>query len=91
MAADQKAETQIIAFTNTSDTAATFESGCSRFYFSSTADVFVDFDQPTDAGSFLIKANIAYPGVDFLGGSVKKIHAKGTSGSGNLHILGVRG
>lgn len=91
MAADQKAETQIISFTNTADNEATFAGGCSRFYFSTSADVFVDFDQPCDTGSFLVKANIAYPAFDFMGGSVNKIHAKGSAGSGSLYILGVRG
>lgn len=91
MAAYQAVETQIIAFNNTATLAATFEGGCSRFYFSSTADVYVDFDQPTDDGSFLIKANIAYGEFDFKGASIRKIYAKGTGGTGNLHILGVRG
>lgn len=91
MPAYSSVETQIVAFNNTSDKEATFAGGCSGFYFSTTADVFVDFDQPVDDGSFLIKANIAYPFFDFRNGSVNKIHVKGSSGSGNLHILGVRG
>lgn len=88
MANFQPTETQLIAFTSTADSHATFDGGCGGFYLSSTADVFVDFNQPTDAGSFLIKANIAYPKFEL---SASKVHAKGSSGSGNLHIIGVRG
>lgn len=90
ISAFQGVETQIIAFNNTNDKEATFEGGCDGFYLSATADVLVDFDQPTDAGSFLIKANIAYPFFEFRGVSVQKVHAMGSSGSGNLHIIGVR-
>mgnify|MGYP003394729481 CR=1 FL=1 len=90
MSAFNGVETQIIAFVNTGDKEATFEGGCQGFYLSATADVYVDFDQPTDTGSFLIKANIAYPKFDFRGANVQKVHAMGVSGSGNLHIIGVR-
>ena len=90
ISASQGVETQLIAFVSTADTEATFAGGCKGFFLSATADVLVDFDQPTDTGSFLVKANIAYPFFDFSNTNVQKVHAKGSSGSGNLHIIGVR-
>jgi len=91
MANFNSVETQFVAFEDGVDGEATFEGGCTGFYLSATADCFVDFDAATDDGSFLIKANIAYPKFDFKGASVKKVHVRGSTGSGNLHILGVRG
>ena len=91
MAKDQGVETQFVSFEDGIDDEATFEGGCQGFYLSATADCFVDFDQPSDDGSFLIKANIAYPIFDFKGSNVQKVHVRGSTGSGNLHILGVRG
>lgn len=90
MARSNLTETQLVVFTNGGNAIATFEGGCTAFYFSSTADVLVDFDQPTDAGSFLIKANIAYPIFDFEHGNVKQVHVRGNGGGGSLYILGVR-
>ena len=90
MAAFDGQETQTIAFVSTADKEAAFAGGCQGFYFSATADVLVDFDQPTDSGSFLIKANIAYPKFDFRKSNVLKVHAMGSSGSGTLYIIGVR-
>ena len=89
MSASQGVETQTIA-TTTSDKEATFEGGCQGFYISSDADSYVDFDQPTDTGSFLIKANIAYPKFDFRGANVKKVHARAVTGTGNIYLIGVR-
>lgn len=89
MARDQGVETQKLALT-TSDAHATFEGGCQGFYLSADADCYVDFDQPSDTGSFLIKANVAYPKFDFRGSNVQKIHARTVSSTGNLFIVGVR-
>jgi hypothetical protein len=88
MARSQTVETQKVAMTSTTQ-AATFEGGVQGVYLSSDADCFVDFDQPSDTGSYLIKANVAYPFFDFRSGSVSKVYAQ-TATTGNLYILGVR-
>ena len=69
---------------------ATFEGGVQQVYLSADADCFVDFDQPSDTGSLLIKANLAPARIEFRGGSIKKIYAQTGSSTGNLYILGVR-
>lgn len=89
MALYQTAETQKLAMT-TDTAAATFEGGVQQVYLSADADCYVDFDQPSDTGSLLIKANLAPVRIDFRGGSITKIHAQAATGTGNLYILGVR-
>ena len=82
MASDQGVETQKMALT-TSTSEATFSGGINACYLSADADIYVDFDQPTDTGSFLVKANIAYPKFEFEGSNVKKIYARSVTGSAN--------
>lgn len=89
MARDQGVETQMVAFTATNQE-ATFEGGIKGCYLVATADCYVDFDQPTDTGSLLIKANLAPVFLEFKGSIINKVHVMRVSGNGNLHILGIR-
>jgi hypothetical protein len=92
-------ETQQLSFTNTADSYATFGLeldpsgiGVQRVLLRASADVFIDFDTIVDTTqSFkLFAADNQHTEFDFTGGSVKKIHAKGASGSGTLYIVGIR-
>lgn len=89
MARADGVETQMVAFT-AADQHATFEGGIKACYLVATADCYVDFDQPTDTGSLLIKANLAPVLLEFKGSTISKIHVRRVSGDGNLHILGLR-
>lgn len=95
----QLQETQQLAFTNTADSYATFGldlnpvgSGVQQVMLRTSADVYVSFDTATSASqSFLVLSADTSPTVlDFHGGSVLTVHARGKSGSGTLYILGIR-
>lgn len=89
MASYEPIETQALSVSSTMSV-ATFEGGIQSVKFSTTTDVLVDFDQPSDAGSFLVKANVNDNQIDFHGANVKKIYAQTTGGTGTLYILGIR-
>lgn len=90
MSSDQGIETQTISVSSTNNY-ATFDGGIQACVLSCDVDTFVDFDQPSDAGSFYVKATEHPANIDFHGVNVKKIHAKTTGGTGTLYILGIRG
>lgn len=87
MARDNTIETQTIALSS-SDKSATFEGGISELYVTADTDCKIDFDTATDAGSFLIKANLSPLRIEFKMGFVSQVHAVGTSGT--LYLIGVR-
>lgn len=87
MSATQAADTRKIVMTTT-DTKENFVSLCDGLLICSDADCYIDFDQPTDTGSQLVKANQStmYWPIQFT-----EIHARTVSGGGNLYITGLRG
>ena len=91
MAQDQGVETQVLTVDSSGTSVATFEGGIQGVVFSCiTNDVYVDFDQPADAGSFLINKNVTQNQIDFRGANVQKIYAKTASSTATLYILGIR-
>jgi hypothetical protein len=97
----QLQETMQLSFTNTGDNYQTFGldipplgigSGVQKIILRASADCYIDFDRPAATGSsMLIKAADGHlETLDFSGGSVMTVHARGTSGSGTLYIVGIR-
>ena len=85
-------ETQSLSVDSTGASFATFAGGIQAASFAcETNDVFVDFDQPADAGSFLIKKDVTHDQINFGKANVQKIYAKTASSTATLYILGVRG
>ena len=75
MANFQSVETQLLSVDDTGTSVATFEGGIQAVSFSCTDnDVYVDFDQPADAGSFLIKKDVTHDQISFPRGNVQKIY-----------------
>ena len=92
MANFQSVETQLLSVDDTGTSVATFEGGIQAVSFTAiTNDVYVDFDQPADAGSFLIKKDVTQDQINFPRGNVQKIYARTASDTATLYILGVRG
>jgi hypothetical protein len=86
MASDKAAETRKIACTTTNKQ-EDFQTGCKGIVVVSDADCVIDFDQPCDAGSLLIKANQApaYFPVQFT-----RLHAMTLSSTANLYVVALR-
>lgn len=90
MASYDTTETQQLTLGGT-DTNATFPGGIQGCFLISTADCYVDFDQPAvTSRSFLLKANTMTNLIDFSKGSIQKVHGITTGGAATLHILGLR-
>lgn len=85
MASDKSVETRKMALTTT-QTSEDFVTGVSGVGLIADADSFVDFDQPADTGSFLMKANTPV----FLPVPFTRIYARASTGTANLYIIGVR-
>lgn len=81
---------QQLAFTNTNDSYATL-SGVQRVMVRTSADVYIDFDQPvaTTTSFKLLASNTADTTIELTGGSIQKLHAQGVSGSGTLYIIAI--
>jgi hypothetical protein len=77
-----------LSFTNTGDAEA-LVGGVQRLLLRTSADCFVDFDQPVAiTQSALIKAaDSVYLEIEANGASIQKVHARGQSGSGTLYIV----
>ena len=86
MASDLQRETRKMALTTTMKV-EDFVTGCSGLYLVADGDCVVDFDQPSDVGSFLVKANILYEleKIQFT-----KLYAITLSSTANLYILAFR-
>jgi uncharacterized protein (DUF488 family) len=80
-------ETRVLAFTNTANVEENFGPMCTGVYLYASANVYVDFDQPCDAGSLYIAAGSS---TGYIPIYFNKLHAKGVSGSGSLYILALR-
>ncbi len=86
MASDKAAETRKIAVTQTNKE-ENFVTKCEGIVVVADADCVIDFDQPCDAGSLLIKANQApaYFPVEFT-----RLNAMTLSSTSNLYVLALR-
>lgn len=86
MAQSRAAETRKIAVTTTNKE-ENFVTGCNGIVVVADADCVIDFDQPCDPGSLLIKANQApaYFPVQFT-----RLNAMTLSSTANLYIVGLR-
>lgn len=88
MAVDQNAETRLLAATTT-DQAMDFGSPpVDRvIVIADAATARIDFDQPTDAGSFpILTANVAFE----FNVKCNKLHVSTSSSTANVYVIGVR-
>jgi hypothetical protein len=79
-----------LSFTNTADAEA-LVGGAQRVLLRTSADCYVDFDQPTATSqSAIIKAaDNVYLEIEAIGANIQKIHARGSAGSGTLYIRSI--
>lgn len=88
MAVAKDAETRLLAVTTTDQQ---IDFGSPKLdkviVISDQATVRLDFDQPTDDGSFpLLTADVSFE----FDVRVNKVHASTSSGTANLYIIGIR-
>lgn len=87
MASDKRNETRVLAVTTTNQIVDWGNPPLRRLYvYADAANVRIDFDQPTDAGSFVIPATTLFE----LNLEVNNLHASTSSGTANLYMIGVR-
>ena len=87
MAVDKAVETRSLAVTTTNQQVDWGSPQLKRLYvYADAANVRIDFDQPTDAGSFVLPATTLFE----LNLEVNKLHASTSSGTANLYMIGVR-
>lgn len=89
MASEKKIETRLLAATTTNQVVDWGSPPLKKIYLvADAATVRIDFDQPTDAGSFpLPTANVIFEFDDI---SCNKLHVSTSSSTANLYMLGVR-
>ena len=88
MAVDKKQETRSLAVTTTNQLVDWGAPAITQLYVvADAANVKIDFDQPTDIGSFLLIANVP---VRLTGMQFNILHASTSSGTANLYMIGVR-
>lgn len=81
---------QQVGFNNTTTGGAVVDvKGSQTLVLRSTADVYVDFDQPVaSTQSYLISAsNTADTTITVPGGNISNLYVRGASGSGTLYII----
>ena len=87
MASDKRTETRLLAVTTTNQQVDWGNPPLKRLYvYSDAANVRIDFDQPTDAGSFVLPSATLFE----LNLEVNVLHASTSSGTANLYMIGVR-
>lgn len=85
MASDKAVETRKVAATTTNKE-ENFVTGCKGVCITADGDCVVDFDQPCDAGSFLIKANTPV----CLPAYFTKFNVMTLTGTANVYIIAFR-
>lgn len=87
MAVDKRTETRSLAVTTTNQQIDWGSPPLKRLYvYADAANVRIDFDQPTDAGSFILPATTMFE----LNLEVNTLHASTSSGTANLYMIGIR-
>lgn len=93
MAADRAVEVQSASSVGTSGTTFTFEGGIQSLIMTTSADCYVNFDQPvgaSDNAGFLVKGGVTNNQWDFHGGNTKQVNVRAVTGTAAVYILGVR-
>ena len=87
MASDKRTETRLLAVTTADQQVNWGNPQLKRLYvYTDAANVRIDFDQPTDAGSFILPATTLFE----LNLEVNILHASTSSGTANLYMIGIR-
>lgn len=87
MASDKRTETRVLAVTTSDQEVDWGNPPLKRLYiYVDAVNVRIDFDQPTDASSFILPATTPFE----LNLEVNKLHASTSSGTANLYMIGVR-
>ena len=86
MASDRSSETRKMAVT-TANSVENFGATLKGIAIVADTDCYIDFDQPTDTGSLLIKANLEPA---YLPVPCQYVYARAVTGSGNIYLLGIR-
>ena len=86
-ASDKAVETRLLAATTTNQIVDWGNPPLKKLYvYADAANVRIDFDQPTDAGSFPLPATTLFE----LCLPVNKLHVSTSSSTANLYMIGVR-
>ena len=87
MASDNRVMTRKLAATTTDKVADFGSPPINKLYIHADTDtVVIDFDQPTDSTSYLIKGSLNY-GMDV---NCNKLYYKTTTSTANLYIVAIR-
>ena len=86
-ASDKAVETRVLAATVTNQIVDWGNPPLKRLYvYADAANVRIDFDQPTDAGSFILPSATLFE----LNLEVNVLHASTSSSTANLYMIGIR-
>lgn len=87
MASDKKIETRKLAATTTNQIVDWGNPAIVTIHLiADAATVRVDFDQPTDAGSYLLPNGVEV----VIEAPINKLHVSTSSGTANLYMIGIR-
>ena len=84
---DKTSDQEQIAFVNTQSKEADFQVLAKRFMLKTTADCYIAFDRPANAGDMVLASTDS---VVYFESPATRVSAMGVSGSGTLYVIAIR-